>query len=283
MKFAITFGRLHHRTWIDAAEAADELGFESVWLPEHLVLPVTMAGSPYAESDHPPVPPNIPVYDAIGYLCNIAARTERVRLGTYVYLLAIRHPFVPARGFATLDILSNGRAVAGVGVGWLVAEWEAVGLDPLTRGQRLEEAIAVCRQLWTEPTVEYHGTHFDFQPVAFEPKPVQRPIPIYVGGESQLALRRAASLGDGWIGMGQTAESAAALVKQLRAAQRATWRPDRAIEVTVSGAVSSAQDLKAWEAAGVDRLIVSPWERSRDALDAMRRFSQRFIGRAAAE
>ena len=107
-----------------------------------------------------------------------------------------------ARAFGTLDWVSGGRAVIGAGAGWLRSEWEALGIDPATRGARLDEAILVCRRLWTEESVAHEGPHFPFAEVAFEPKPVQQPIPIYVGGESAAALRRAGRLGDGWIGMG---------------------------------------------------------------------------------
>ncbi len=227
MKFAVTFGRMHPRLWVEAAEKADRLGFESAWLPEHLVLPMAMAGSPFADAEHPPVPPLTQLFDPGSMLSYLAARTKSIRLGTYVYLLGLRHPFITARAFGTLDWVSGGRAVIGAGAGWLRSEWEALGIDPATRGARLDEAIEVCRRLWTEESVAHHGPYFPFGEVAFEPKPVQRPIPIYIGGESAPALRRAGRLGDGWIGMGHTPESAAALVSTIRAhradAGGSTW------------------------------------------------------------
>src|SRR5947208_3219808 len=100
MRFGVSLGRLNPAYFVDVTEAADELGFESVWLSEHLVLPSVMSGSPYAGADHPPIPPATPVFDAAAYLSFLAARTTHIRLGTYVYLLAIRHPFVSARAFA---------------------------------------------------------------------------------------------------------------------------------------------------------------------------------------
>src|SRR6516165_9717786 len=121
---------MHPRLWVEAAEAADRLGFESVWLPEHLVLPLAMAGSPYEGVDHPPVPPTTQLFDAASLLSYVAARTSSVRLGTYVYLLGLRHPFITARSFATLDCLSGGWAVIGAGAGWLRSEWQALGIDP---------------------------------------------------------------------------------------------------------------------------------------------------------
>lgn len=217
MKFAVTFGRMHPRLWVEAAEKADRLGFESAWLPEHLVLPIAMAGSPFADAEHPPVPPSTQLFDPGSMLSFIAARTESIRLGTYVYLLGLRHPFISARAFGTLDWVSGGRAVIGAGAGWLRSEWEALGIDPATRGARLDEAMDVCRRLWTEESVAHDGPYFPFSEVAFEPKPVQQPIPIYIGGESAPALRRAGRLGDGWVGMGHTPESAAASVTTIRA------------------------------------------------------------------
>jgi probable F420-dependent oxidoreductase len=275
MRYGITFGMLNPSFFVDAALAAESLGFDSVWLPEHLVLPVEMRGELVPGEEHPPVPPATPVFDAPAYLSFIAGRTERIRMGTHVYLLGIRHPFVSARAFATLDVVSNGRAEAGVGAGWLVTEWEAVGLDPRSRGGRLDEAIDVCKRLWTEPVVEHHGEFFDFGPVAFEPKPVQRPHPpIVVGGESERALRRAAQRGDGWIGMEHTPESAAGQVAHLRAYLEEVGRPADGFTVTVSGVLDSRTDIGRWEEAGVDRLIVTPWESSRDAIEGMKRFAE---------
>ena len=118
----------------------------------------------------------------------------------------------------TVDLLSGGRFEFGIGASWLEEEWRATGLDFATRGRRVDEAIEVCKRLWTEATVTHHGEFFSFDEVVFEPKPVQQPRPpILVGGESKAALRRAARLGDGWLGMGHTFESAAAQIAALRA------------------------------------------------------------------
>ncbi len=280
MKFAVTFGRMHPRLWVEAAEAADRLGFESAWLPEHLVLPLAMAGSPRAGAEHPPIPPTTQLFDPAALLSNVAARTTSLRLGTYVYLLGLRHPFISARAFATLDWVSGGRAVIGAGAGWLRSEWEALGIDPATRAARLEEAIVVCRRLWTEETIANDGPHFPFDEVAFEPKPVQRPIPILIGGESARALRRAGRLGDGWIGMTHTPDTAADQVGVIRAHRQEAGRLDLPFEVTVGGECATEDDVVAWEAAGVDRLIVSPWRRSAEVLSAMASFAARFVGTA---
>jgi len=141
MRFGIALGLLHPRLHEEMVLLADRVGFESVWLPEHLVLPVDMSGSPFAGEEHPPLPADAPILDCFGFLGFVAAKTSRVRLGTHVYLLGLRHPFVAARAVQTLDVLSDGRAELGVGAGWLTSEWRAAGLDPATRGRRLDEAL----------------------------------------------------------------------------------------------------------------------------------------------
>ena len=270
----VALGRLHPSRHLEVAVEADRLGFESVWLPEHLVFPREMGGSPFPGDDHPPVPPETPVFDCFAYLSFLAGRTERVRLGSHVYLLGLRHPFVAARAIQTLDVVSGGRALAGVGAGWLRSEWRAAGLDPATRGRRLDEAIGLCRRLWSDETVEHRGEFWQFDAVAFEPKPVQPGgPPILVGGESEPALARAAALGDGWIGLEHTPASAAPLAERLRALRREAAPDAKPLEITVGGRPEGRADLARFREAGVDRLIVSPWERSREAVDALRRLA----------
>ncbi|HVC70492.1 MAG TPA: TIGR03619 family F420-dependent LLM class oxidoreductase [Acidimicrobiales bacterium] len=278
MRYGIALGRMHPSMFTEAAIAADELGFESLWFPEHLVLPVAMAGSPFVGAEHPPVPPSTPVFDVFGYLGFLAGRTKAIRLGTHVYNLALRHPFVSARAVQTADLVSGGRLEVGVGAGWLEAEWRAAGLDFASRGARLDEALEVCRRLWTEPTVEHHGRFFDFDSVMFEPKPHQRPHPpVIVGGESAAALRRAARH-DGWIGLSHSPESVSRPVATLHALRRSPGADDGAFSVTVGGAVADDSDVDAYTAAGVDRLIVGPWARTGDVLDGLSTFARRFIG-----
>lgn len=272
MKFGIALGALHPGFFLEATLEAERLGYESVWLPEHLVFPLEMAGSPFPGADHPPVPPSTPVFDAFAYLSFLAGRTRRVRLGTHVYLLGLRHPFVAARSLQTLDVVSEGRAELGIGAGWLREEWIAAGLDPATRGRRLDEALAVCRRLWTEDQVSHEGEFYRFGPVAFEPKPVQRPHPpILVGGESPAALRRAARDGDGWLGLDHDAVSARAQVARLAALRREVGREHEPFEIVVGASPESRDEVRRLEDAGVTRVISAPWHRSREAIDAMRR------------
>jgi len=268
---------MHPSMFVEAADAADDLGYESLWFPEHQVLPVAMAGSPFAGAEHPPVPPSTPVFDVFAYLGFLAGRTRRIRLGTHVYNLALRHPFVAARAIQTVDIVSAGRVEVGIGAGWLEAEWNAAGLDFASRGARLDEALDVCKRLWTEVEVEHHGRFFDFDTVMFEPKPVQSPHPpVIIGGESPAALRRAARH-DGWIGLGQTPQSVRVPVETLHTLRQGTEGQGRPFSVTVGGSVTDDADVEAYAAAGVDRLIVSPWARTRDVPGALATFARRFL------
>ena len=277
MKLGIALSRLHPTHHLEATLEAERLGFESVWMADHLIFPLAMAGSPHPGDDAPPVPPTTPVYDAFAWLSFLAARTSRIRLGTNVYLLALRHPFTAARAVQTLDLVSDGRAEIGVGAGWLREEWRAAGLDPHTRGARLDEALAVCQRLWSQGVVEHHGRFYDFPPVAFEPKPVQKPWPpILVGGDSDAALARAARH-DGWIGLADSPAQAAPLVARLHALRRESGRASERFEVTLGGNARDPESLAPWQDAGVDRLVIAPWSRSREWQDALRRVADRWL------
>jgi probable F420-dependent oxidoreductase len=275
MKLGVVLSRLQPQHHLEATLEAERLGYESVWMADHLAFPLSMSGSPHADAELPPVPPETPVFDTFGWLCFLAGQTSRIRLGTNVYLLALRHPFAAARAVQTLDLVSGGRAEIGVGAGWLREEWRAAGLDPRSRGRRLDEALGVCQRLWSESAVEHHGHFWDFSPVAFEPKPLQKPWPpIHVGGDSEHALARAARH-DGWIGLVDTPDAAASKVARLRALRRDAGREDARFEVTLHAREPDA--LAPWRDAGVDRLLISPWQRSRDWRDGLRRAADRWL------
>lgn len=276
MKIGISLGTLNPRLWKEATRLADRLGYESVWIPEHLVLPVAMSGSPVHHAEHPPIPPGTPVFDPFVYLAMLAGCTENIRFGTQVFNIGLRHPFVTARAVATLDVVSQGRVEFGVGASWLAEEWEAVGLDFSTRGARVDEAISVCRRLWTEPETEHHGDHFDFGPVMFEPKPVQSPPPLHIGGDGPAALRRAALVGDGWIPMNHSIDMIPGSLERIRARRVAAGR-DPGIELTMGLPVGGPADLERYEAVGVTRVLVKPWRASSEALGALERFASEYL------
>ncbi len=278
MKVALQLQAVNPKFWVVASQEAEQAGFESVWIPEHLVLPVEMKGSPYAGHDEVPIPPSIPAYDAFIALAMIASGTSTIRLGTHVYNIGLRHPFVTARAITTLDVFSGGRVEFGIGASWLKEEWDAVGLDFATRGRRVDETIEICRRLWTEEVVEHHGEFFDFQPVMFEPKPIQQPIPIVVGGDSPAAMRRTATLGDGWIPMNHSLEQLRPSVERVNR-MRAEAGRDGTTEVTIGGHLESVDDVRRYVDAGADRIICRPFASSREAIEGIRRFGDEVLSK----
>lgn len=276
MKFGIHLGSVNPRFWGDVAAEADRLGFESLWIPEHVVVPLATTGSPHGGSDHPPIPSEVPIYDALGALCYLAARTTRIRLGTHVYNIGLRHPFLTARAATTVDVLSGGRFSFGVGASWLRAEWDAFGLDFDTRGARVDEALTVCRRLWTEDVIEHHGRFFDFGPTAFEPKPVQGSVPFHIGGDGPAAIRRAATIGAGWMPMNTALTDLPQAINDLNRLAESHGRTEP-IEITLAGLVTDQRELASYVDAKVTRVIVQPWTSSREAVRGMRDFAEEFI------
>lgn len=201
LKFTLNLFGLSPRHLPDIAVAAEAHGFDGVWVPEHLVFPVDIPPAYiYAADGFPPMRSDSPAYDPWMLLASIATRTTTIRLGTNVFILPLRHPVVAARAAVTLDRISGGRVNFGIGVGWMREEFEIVGQDFSTRGKRTDEMIPLMRRFWSEEVIEHHGEFYDIPPVTFEPKPLKRKtIPIYVGGTSAPALRRAGTLGEGWI------------------------------------------------------------------------------------
>jgi probable F420-dependent oxidoreductase len=171
-----------------AAEVAQRLGWSTVWTTDHVLVP-NDAREDYGR-----------IYDAILTLAWVGAKYPKIRLGTSVIVIPMRNPVVVAKQLATLDALSDGRVVAGLGVGWNAAEFANVGmLDRFhVRGSFLEETIGLFRHLWSGSHKPFHGRFHDFSDFAFEPLPVQQPLPIVVGGRDERALRRAGRLADGY-------------------------------------------------------------------------------------
>jgi probable F420-dependent oxidoreductase len=202
----------------------------------------------------------------------LAARTSQIKLGTSVYNIGLRHPFITARGATTVDVLSNGRLLLGIGASWLRAEWDAVGLDFDTRGARVDETIDVLRHLWTDEVIEHHGQFFDFGPTAFEPKPVQQPLPLHVGGDGPAAMRRAATIGAGWMPMNHSLEQLPEGLRRLREIADAAGRTTP-IEITLNLPGTTAADLERYAEIGITRVVVKPWTKSGEAIDAITRFA----------
>jgi probable F420-dependent oxidoreductase len=238
------------------AQVADRVGYDSVWIPEHVAIPQDYASRyPYRpEGKLPGDDENMPWPEPLLCLSYVAAVTRKIRLGTIIIILPLRHPLYIAKEMATLDVLSGGRAMLGIGSGWLKEEFEALGLDFHTRGMRTDESIEAIRALWRDNPTSYSGKHFKFGPLKSFPKPLQKGgIPIHVGGNSPAAIRRTARYGDGYIPVG-TLEEAAPLFEQLRAECKRIGRNPAEIELCC-GCEPTADAVKRCEDMGVTRVL----------------------------
>jgi probable F420-dependent oxidoreductase len=270
---------------IEFAQAAEGLGYESVWSGEHVSLPVKpdwwklfpgaeALGDAFTEEMVPFGPDSI-FLDPMIVLAHVAAATTRVRLGIGIYMLTLRDAVLVGRTLASLDVLSGGRLDMATGLGWTEDEYRFTGNDWKTRGRRCNELIAALRVLFEEQHPEFHGDFFDFDMIGFQPKPVQQPLPIHIGGCGPPAMKRAALLGDGWYGL----PTAIPEIERLRAE---AGRADRRFEystITLQGPVP-LQTLEDLAAVGVHRVVVTPWpgtrvgEVGREGLDDVERYAR---------
>ena len=183
----------------DVARLAEDLGYHSVFVADHVIVPRTLASKyPYSRDGGFPYEPDRDWLDPLVALGFLAGRTSRIRIGTSITVLPMRHPIITAKQVATADHLSGGRVIFGVGVGWMAEEFRMLGESFEDRGRRMDEYLALVKTLWTEKNPSFHGREYQLTDCAITPKPVQRPLPVWIGGDSPAALRRAARLGDGW-------------------------------------------------------------------------------------
>jgi probable F420-dependent oxidoreductase len=227
------------------AREAEALGFESLILPEHVVLAVDYTSRyPYSKSGRVPLPADCVIPDPLDTLAYVAGLTTTLGLATGLLVLPMHNPLVLAKRAATVDRLSRGRLRLGVGLGWLREEIESAGVDFASRGQRADEAIDAMRALWSGDRshgAHFEGEHFRFSGVHSFPRPV-RPegVPIEVGGTSPAAIRRAARRGDGWLSLGLRGDALTEALRCLEDQARAAGRDPAAIDVTLSGVTTSA-------------------------------------------
>lgn len=207
MKLGLSVYDIHAREFVELARAADEAGFDAIWLGEHIVLPVDYA-SAHPTAGHSAhqhhagaiVQRATKLLDPLVALSAAASVTERIRLATAIYIAPLRHPLVTARATATLHDVSGGRLMLGLGSGWLEEEFTALGVPFTDRGRRLDECLQILRQAWSGATFQHHGQCYSFDEVQVCPEPVG--IPTILGGNSERALRRAAMEADGWFTSG---------------------------------------------------------------------------------
>jgi probable F420-dependent oxidoreductase len=280
MKFAFHL-QVGPKRWAGLTLAAEAAGFESVWLPEHLIMPVKMTGRPGSpHAGEPPISADTPGWDPFVQMAWLAAQTSTIKFGTNVFNIGLRHPIITARALVTADLVSQGRVEFGIGASWLSEEWEAMELSFETRGRRVDESIEVIRRLFTEDRIEHEGEFYRFQSVGFLPKPVHGHIPFHIGGDSPAAVKRAARLGDGWLPMAQrdpdVLRQNIARVHELRAEHGRTGP----FEIALYGVrVESVDDAKAYEDMGVTRLLVTPFTNPREGVDLITRFGDEVIAK----
>jgi len=236
---------------VDLARLAEEVGFEGVILPDHVVFPENVESRyPYADV---PYNPKAPFADCVAAIGAMAAATTKLRLATYVYVLPMRDPYSVAKAFGTLSILSGGRVALGAGVGWLAEEYRTLGADFGTRGRRMDDMLATVRDLLDS------GLHDDpvVGPVHMRPVPAE-PVPIWIGGHSDAALARAARH-DGWLGLRYDADELTGHLERLDRALRAAGRARTGFEImAVPGADLTPAVAHDLEALGVTSILTPP-------------------------
>ena len=286
------------------AEEGEALGFDVLTVSDHIVIPTDIhAKYPYSESGEFPKGARANWYEQLTTAAWLAAKTSKIRILTSVMVVPHRQAVLTAKILATIDVLSGGRLTVGCGAGWMKEEFEAVGAPPFeARGAVTDEYLQAFRELWTKEKPSFQGKYVSFSDVVFEPKPVQKPLPLWVGGESAPALRRAARHGDGWYPLGSNPQfpmdtlaryrAGAERVKQLAAeagrdpadvalAYRSHWfgetkqgKTDEGERRLLTGSIQQAiDDLGAMRQLGVScvttSLVGSELEAS---LDNLRRF-----------
>ena len=212
--------------------AAEERNVESLWTSDHVVFPRTETG------EHPggpfPFPPEMAYLEAVTVLAAVASVTERARIGCSVFILGHRHPVVMAKMLSSIDVLSSGRLICGIGVGWWEEELSLLGVPYRQRGAQADEIVQVFKTLWTEEHPRFEGRFYTIPDVGFAPKPLQRPHPpIWVGGDSSGAFKRTVTLADGWQATAKSPAEAKEALGRLRAAAEAAGRPFETITLAI--------------------------------------------------
>lgn len=260
---------------LSVAQAAESSGFDSVWTGEHVVLPDPQA---------PPSParPTFPMLHPSAVLSFLAAGTSTIKLGTGIILVPQRNPVVLAKELASLDVLSEGRLLFGIGVGYLKQEFDALGVSFEARGARTDEYLEAMQALWTQEQPAYRGEFVSFSGVQAYPRPVQKPHPpIVVGGMSSSAYRRAVTRGNGWYGFALDVEGTRAAIEGLVEARKHCERPQALgeLEISVTPRVAlDADTVAAFEEMGVHRIVsLTPGRSEQELLDFVRRMGDELV------
>jgi probable F420-dependent oxidoreductase len=255
---------------------AEEAGFESTWIGEHLIMPVNYQSRyPYTPDGRFPAPLDVPFHDPMMTLTYAAAVTSKIRLATGIFVVPLRNPVTTAKSVVSLDVLSGGRVIFGIGIGWFAEEFAAAGVGEhfKDRALRTREYLEVMKALWTQDDPVYEGKTFSVKGVRFNPKPVQKPYPpIVVGGTSELALKRAVRYGDGWYGIARSMDEARNLIGRLRQLERDANRK-QPVEITLSlrtGNPLTVDEVRQLGELGVERTLAGLPLRALDEEELLR-------------
>lgn len=258
------------------ATTAERLGVHSLWSSDHVAWPRTVESKyPYTEDGSFPGGFDMPWLDPLGTLFFVAGCTEQVKLGTTVLILGYRPPLLTAKAWSSLDVVSGGRAIAGVGVGWMREEFEVIGMPYDHRGARADEQLDIYLKTWTQDEPSFDGRYYSFPPVGFSPKPIQSPLPIWVGGDSEPAYRRTVKYGQAFHAAFQEREVVAAAWRRileladeagrdrttLRLSIRLYLDPGSSQDAakSVAGSAEEMRDtIGSWAEIGVDHILLDP-------------------------
>jgi probable F420-dependent oxidoreductase len=259
-------GPLANREGITAfAQLAEELGFDSLWVSDHVIVPRSLDSKyPYSRDGSFPVPPDFPFLEPLAVLLFAAGVTTKAKLGTTILVIPMRNPIVTAKMLSTLDVVSNGRLILGVGAGWMGEEFRALGVPFDDRGPRTSEYIELYKALWTEENPSFHGKFWDVENIGFAPKGVQKPHPpIWVGGHGKPALRRAGRLADAWHAIGLPAEVVKRDYEEVLRHAKEAGRDPASVGLTMRTRVRLDDDvqpaidtLKSYAAIGVSHVVL---------------------------
>ncbi len=268
------------------AESAESAGFSSVWIGEHAVFLDEYASHyPYADDGRLGLPPDNGMLELFTTLTYLAAATDHLRLGTAVCLVPQRNPVYTAKEVSTVDWLSGGRVDFGIGIGWLREEFAVLDVPFEARAARTRDYIEVMKTCWRDPVSRYEGEHYTLPPCRMYPKPVQKPHPpIYVGGESDAALRRVAALADGWHGFNHLPDSAGRSVHRLEKFLADEGRRRADIDVTIGAYLQPVEPslLPAYRDAGVDQLVLSAFALDTASVrDVIAKLGDEYVGPAS--
>ncbi len=258
LMFANTGAMVSPEGAAEVARHAEQAGFESLWTVEHVVVPAGYESKyPYNRSGKMAGGDDAPIPDPLIWLAYVAAQTRTLKLATGMLILPQRSPLVTAKELATLDVLSHGRVVLGVGIGWLREEFEAMGVDFETRGRRAVEGIEAMRVLWSEDAPSYQGQFVRFHDARMWPKPVHRRIPVVLGGHGEVAARRAGRLADGFFPGRSKPDEVRGLLEVMRRSAEEAGRDPASIELTL-GALPDPGFVEQLIELGVDRVVLPP-------------------------